>query len=310
MNEILSHLLTADPSPHPIADVNQWWSRHHQDTAAFARPVERAMAGGFLADRPGYAFAAGYQEALAHLLGRPPDRKRALCATETDGNHPRAIATRLERNDHGTWRLHGHKQWITLGNRADELLVVASEGQHADGRNRLAVVCIPAARPGVSVEPMPAPPFVPEIPHARLHLDGVPVEDGERLPGDGYTHYLKPFRTVEDLHVHAALLAWLLQVGRRNDWPDTILEELLLLLAALHGLAAADPLGTGIHLALAGVVARTRTLLDELAPHWQHTDEPTRTRWHRDRMLLEVAGKARTRRREVAWQRLRATAPA
>lgn len=314
MNEILAHLLTAAPDARPIESVDQWWTRHHQDTAAFTLPVERAMAGGFLADRPGYAFAAGYQEALAQLLGRGADRKRALCVTESGGNRPRDIQTRLQGGSDGDLRLHGEKHFITLAAHADELLIAASEGQDPDGRNRIALVCIPAARPGVILDPMPPTRFVPEIPHARLRLDGIAIEPGERLPGDGYDGFVKPFRTVEDVHVHAALLAWMVQVGRRVGWPAAILEQLLASLAALHGLAAAAPLGAaaaraaGVHLALAGVLARLDQLLEDIEPHWEYADERTRGRWYRDRALLEVAGKARARRRELAWQRMRAPA--
>src|SRR5262245_25603109 len=99
-----------------------------------------------------------------------------------------------------------------MASAAQSLLVVASTG-NVDGKNRLRVVRVPANAAGVRIEPAVAP-FVPEIAHARVTLDGVRVSAGDLLPGDGYDDYLKPFRTIEDLHVHGALLGYLIGVAR------------------------------------------------------------------------------------------------
>ncbi len=73
--------------------------------------------------------------------------------------------------------------------------------------------------PGVRLLPMPATRFVPEVPHARVQLDDVHVEDDELLPGDGYDAYVKPFRSIEDMHVTLAVLAYLLREARQRGWP-------------------------------------------------------------------------------------------
>jgi len=184
------------------------------------------------------------------------------------------------------------------------LLVVASEGEDEAGRNRLALVRVPADRAGVSLRPLPPVAFVPEVGHAALRLCDVRVEPAERLPGDGYERYLKPFRTVEDCHVHGALCGWLLQVGRRCGWPRAVLEEVLLLLCALRPLALAPPGDAAVHVALGGVLAGTARLLRELEPLWQQVEEETRRLWERDRPLLSVAGRAREQRLAAAWERL------
>ena len=300
----MQRLLGAAAEVVAIEDVEGWWRRHRDATAAFAATAERALAGGFAADRLGYAFASGYVEALARLVPALAGRKAALCATEAGGNRPRDIATRLERDGDG-WRLFGAKRFATLGTHADAFVIVASEGADDAGRNRLAAVVVPAGRAGLRVEPAPLTPFVPEIPHASLALEGVRVEAGERLDGDGYERYLKPFRTVEDCHVYCALLGWLMQLARRGRWPESEVERLAALAVAARGLACADPVRAPVHIAFAGLVTQTRALLADLEPHWASLDGPTRERWQRDRPLLEVAGTARAQRREVAWSGLR-----
>lgn len=305
MDEILRRLLSEPPAPGPMNDLDAWWARHRAAASGLQRPIHRAMAGGFAADRPAYAFASGYREALAALVpGLGPDAKVALCATEQGGAHPRAIATRLEPEGSG-WRMSGQKQWTTLGPHADAFLVIASEGVDGQGKNRLVAVLVPREREGMRLELMAQTPFVPEIPHARLYMDAVRVEPGDRLPGDGYERWLKPFRTIEDCHVHAAILAWVLRVARLASWPDERIEDMMVLLAAASSLGDADPTSPAVHITLAGILRQAGALLGRCEPHWAMVDEITRAMWTRDRALLGVAGKARSQRREVAWARIR-----
>lgn len=275
-----------------------------------ARPMERAVLGGFAADRLGYAFAAGYQAALDALLPGAPGERRALCATEDAGAHPRAIRTALRVDASRKMQLEGRKRWATLAPLAEELLVVASLGETAEGRNVLRLVRVPRAAPGVRITPMPATPFAPEIPHAEIALEGVAVREEDLLEGDGYEAYLKPFRTLEDVHVHGALLGYLVGVGRRHGWPEGVLERLAGLVLIAEGVAADAPQHPTTHLALAGLLGATQALLAELEPHWASVGDEERARWARDRPLLDVAARAREARRARAWERLRETASA
>jgi len=296
---LLSRLLQDDPTPIPASDLDSFFRAHRARNGSFERPIDRAILGGFSADRVGYAFVAGYRNALQALA---PELEKeeivALCATESGGNHPRAIETKLENN-----QLTGRKRWTTLGGRASSLLVVASIGTEGD-RNRLRVVRVRADRPGVRIVPMAEAPFVPEIPHAEVHLDHVQVDDADVLPGDGYDRYLKPFRTVEDVHVHGALLGYLIGVARRASWPRETIEELAALVAAVRMLAGEEPLAPSTHIALAGVLAQAKRALERSEACWSLVDDETRTRWERDRAILGVAGKARDARREAAWRAL------
>jgi hypothetical protein len=172
------------------------------------------------------------------------------------------------------------------------------------GRKRLVVVRVPVSRAGVSVVPMGPTPFVPEVPHATVELRGVRVAQEEILEGDGYERYLKPFRTVEDCHVMAALLGWIVQIGRRFGWPKEDLERLLLPLWALGSLVDEPPRSPVTHVVLGATLAALYASLDALEPAWARVDEATRSLWQRDRALLGVAGQARARRRAAAWERL------
>jgi acyl-CoA dehydrogenase len=297
MDELLHFLLTQSPEPAPLDSLEAWWTRHLALALRFESPVDVAFAAGFAADRPGYAFASGYQSALRALLrGLPREQRYALCATEAGGGHPSAMTTRLTADG----RLTGAKTFVTLGALAEVLLVVATEGQDARGRNRLRLVRVDARRPGVSLTPLPPLPFVPEVPHAELHLDGVALEPGDVLPGDGYARFLKPFRTVEDCHVFTAVLGWLFQVAWRSGWPEAAREGLLALGVMMRGLAGLDPASPATHLALGGALDLVRERLGALEPLWERVDVTTRERWGRDQALLRMAGKAREQRRESA----------
>jgi hypothetical protein len=300
MDALLRFVLDPSHVPPATDDLAAWWAATARQRAAFEEPIDRALAGGACADRLGFAFAGGYAEALRALVpDLPPGSITALCATEEGGAHPRAIRTRLDPAGPGRYELHGRKKWATVATSASSLLVVASTGEAA-GRNRLRVVRVRADAPNLRLSPSSAP-FVPEIPHAEVELDGVPVTDADVLPGDGYDRYLKPFRTVEDLHVHAALAGYLIGVARRRQLPRELVERLLVLAVACRALARAEPGSEATHVALAGVLDLTARLVADLEPLWSATPDDEWARWQRDRPLIRVAGAARSARRERAW---------
>lgn len=264
-------------------------------------PVDHAILGGALADRLGYAFAAGYAAALRSLFPSTPPNS-CLCVTEAGGAAPRAIRTMLNPQGEG-WTLTGEKAWATLAGDGDVLLVAASEGW--DGaRNRVRLVRVPGASPGVSVTPMPETPFAPEIPHYAVHFAQVPLPADAVFPGDGYARYVKPFRTVEDIHVSAAATAYLLRVAVDHGWPEDLRARAAALLVALHGLALADPNAPGVHIALGGCLALQTELIAACAPHWADVNASVAARWVRDVPLLRVAERARVQRLTVAFERL------
>jgi hypothetical protein len=291
MREILRTLITGEAP-----------TRELPDPPNPPNPIDRALVDAATARSVGEAFLAGYQTALRALVpGLPESVVVCLCATEEGGAHPRAITTAL-RPDGDGFRLSGRKKWVTGGTQAKLLLVVASVGADERGRNRLRLARVEPRQPGVAIVPMPPTPFTPEIPHAEVRFDEVRLDASALLEGDGYDRYLKPFRTVEDAHVHGAVLAWLLGVAHRHRWPGEARERLLAIVIALRAIALADPSAPETHLALAGAIELARRAIADTRDHWSLVEPEERARWQRDQPLLAVAERARVARTEAAWK--------
>lgn len=304
--DILTYLLSAPLARGPHADLASW--TEVLGRCPFASPVDRALWAGVHADRIAYAFVGGYSAALARLLGttgrsHPPCR--SLCATEAGGAHPRKIATRLDEEG-GRLILVGEKTFATLATVAEELLVVATRGIDGDGRNRLRLVRVKPDAKGVEIVAKAPLPFAPELPHAVVRLRGVAVDDADVLPGDGYDDYLKPFRTLEDTHVLAATVGYLLGAARAHAFDRGVVTELASLALALVDLAGRPPGAPLTHLLLAGAFATLRRLGAALGPEWDRAPEDERARWQRDQPILMVADGARALRTAAAWSALTA----
>jgi hypothetical protein len=304
--DVLAFVLRSSPDPVPVSDAPSFWLGLQRDLPPTADPTDRAVIGGFSSDRAGYAFVAGYQAAISFLFGDPLTAQLgSFCATEKGGNQPRAIQAALERTP-GGFVLRGEKIWSSLGTAAGVLYVVASAGvSAAGGRKDLRVVRIAAQQSGVRIEPMPHAPFIPEIGHAHIVFDAVAVADRDVLPGDGYDRYVKAFRTVEDVHVHAALLGYALAVARRNALPQGVTEALCHAVVGTVALARRSPASPETHVALAGALQEHARLLREVEVHWERIGGDEWSRWERDRALLEVAAKVREARRARAWSALK-----
>lgn len=305
---LLTHLLTAPIDLGPVESVDLWWQRHQRLRDDWQAPIDLAIAGGLAADRVAWAFCSAYQAALRQLVPSLPDAViAALCATEETGNTPKAIRTTLRPAANGAWQLSGHKKWTTLGPASARLLVVARRDDADSPRPALVVVAVAGTAAGVTLKPMPPTRFVPEAPHAQVQLADVAVGDADILPGDGYERYLKPFRTIEDIHVQAGVVAYLLREARLRGWPQSFVEQALAALLALRSLAAAGPLAATTHVALAGALQQTGALFEAAERCWAEDGGPPaqHERWQRDRSLVSVAGAVRALRRERAWERLR-----
>jgi hypothetical protein len=279
-------------TPPPLGpELEPWFDWHRQVRAP--TPYARAVLASARADRAAMAFVSGYQAALAQLLG--DHGLAALAVTEAEGNHPRAVKAELDP-ERGT--VSGTKTFLTLGHHADTLWVVARDRSLTGHRPRLVVARLAAGGPGQQLTEGPATPFVPEVGHAVLVLHDAPV--AEIREGDGYDEVVKPFRTVEDLHVLGALLGYALGAVGRQGGHEPWRAAALSMVVAGASLAAERPTDTAVHLALSG-------LWDQAAAHLAATPWPDahRDRWQRDRALLQVAHGARRRRAERAWDRWR-----
>lgn len=277
-----------------------WWEETRAARDREATPVDRAFVGGALADRLGFAFATGYHEALRALVKTTGDEISALCVTEARGNSPKDIDTTLVAAG-DDYVLTGKKKWATTAPLAKTLLVCASIGAGPDGKNQLKLVRVSTNAPGVRLTSSSAP-FVPEIPHAEVELERVRVTADDILPGDGYNDYVKPFRTVEDAHVHAALIGYLIGVARRHELARDLIEQLIATAVAARAIALADPKSPATHIALAGLITFAGEHVVETEREWEESNDAEWKRWLRDRALLRVAGAARAARCERAWE--------
>lgn len=289
-----------------LTDLESVWQGYRNARDAGSNPFRAAAKVASEVDRLGLAFAAGYSAALETLVPGVA-LPCALCVTEVDGAHPRAIQTALTAAEGGSgYTLNGSKSFVTFGDRARTLVIAARVGQQPDGRPELAVVRIPSDREGVLVQELPPIPFVPEVPHARVEFQNVVVDASERLSGDGYLRYVKPFRTVEDIHVYGSALAYLLGLAKRTKAPSDLLTELRAAIATLDGLREGPPLDPNIHVALHAVIQDAARLLstDSFSSVWDAAPEEERLRWERDRKLLQVANSAREARFQKAATQL------
>jgi hypothetical protein len=274
----------------PAAALPDWFASLLQACPS-AAPFELAVLGGARAATPGLAFLAGYQAALRVLWPSAPDSLGALCVTENKSTRPADMGTRLQG-----LQLNGRKDFVTAGDAADWLLVAARE--EADGEPpRLALTVLHAGAPGMRVENLPPLPLMPDVTHARLHLHDVHCE---RLAGDGWDAYVKPFRTIEDVHVLAAFTAWLYGLGRECRWPPSLQLKLLALLAGCAEVARQNPLAPATHVLLAGLFDQQAALKPELDQAFSNGPEHWAALWQRDRNLLSIAAGARAKRLEKA----------
>jgi alkylation response protein AidB-like acyl-CoA dehydrogenase len=315
MDRTLSNCLLATPEARTIDVIALWWPSWLSIRTPDDKPTSLAVAGGFASDRVGWAFAGGYQAALRALLpDLPRDTLAAFCVTELEGNRPRHIRTTFAPQPDGTLRIDGAKRWTTLGPASTLLLVVGALPAPGDAggasRPLLRVARVPVPSPGLVLQAMPPTPFVPEVPHAQVQMQGVRVSAGALLPHDGYDAYVKPFRTIEDLHVTLAVLAYLLREARARHWPAAFNEQLVAALSLLLQLAEEDVNAASTHVTLAGALQLAQRLYAEASALWAAAgDNPAAQRWQRDVPLFAVASAAREQRAARAWQRLGDAAP-
>lgn len=301
-DDAIGFLLKSGVGAAPCSDVAAWWPSFRATARTWRNPMDRAIVAGFAADRVGWAFASGYQAALHALFpGAPEDKICALCVTEEEGNTPKAIRTSLIDN-----RLNGSKKWTTLGPDGALFFVAARDEAASKERAAIRIARVDSNLPGIRIESMPPTKFVPEVPHARLKFENVAIAEDDLLAGDGYELYVRPFRTVEDLHVHAAVLAYLVREARRLQWPQGWVERSVALLYSLQNLSIANPSTPETHIAVAGALAIGSALRKEGESYWKNAaSDPAAQRWERDRDLLKVAGGIREQRTKRAWERLK-----
>ncbi|CAD5105970.1 acyl-CoA dehydrogenase middle domain-containing protein [Zestomonas carbonaria] len=275
----------------PAAALDDWFAALRDRLGGAPTPFELALLGGRLAATPGLAFLAGYQAALRALWPSAPASLGALCVTENKSVRPADLQTRLDG-----LVLNGRKDFVTAADAADWLLVAARDEAPGEApRVALGVVYNGAA--GVRIEILPALPLMPDISHGRLYLDGAHCE---RLAGDGWDDYVKPFRSLEDLHVLCAVTAWQYGIADEHGWPQELRLQLLGLLAGCAEVARQPVRAAASHVLLGGLYAQQVALLSQIDAAFAAGPAELASVWQRDQRLLDVASGARSKRLEKA----------
>lgn len=283
-----------------------WFSAFKGATVSFENSIDRAFLAGRLSQSLGFAFAGAYQSAIESLFGRQGDLLASLCVTEAEGNHPRAIHTRLfEQN--GQLLLSGNKRFISGAKDAGMMFVACRDerrgkGFDAQGRPILKVVQVPTNISGVDIQPMPELDFIPEVSHGCVGLDNVKLSSEQVLAGDGYLDYLKAFRSHEDLHVLASIVSFRLAEAVAGAWGSEVLEQHLALILAIRQLNALPLDSAAAHVSISAVRAQLTSLIQNTDELFQSTRSEVYRCWQRDKRLLQVAKKAHELRTARAWQ--------
>lgn len=261
--------------------------------AAAPGTLRRAVRAGLSADRLGPAFLGGYRAAIDALVPGLGG-EASLAVTEEGPVHPARITTTFDGS-----AVHGAKRFVTGVPGATRLVVLATEGMVGD-RQQLVAVVVDADGPGIAMARTEPTPFVPEVPHAAVTFTGAPAL--RVVPGDGWADVVRPFRTVEDLHVLGAIHGFLLAAAGRAGFGEAAVCALGASLASVVTLAACDPSAPGVHTALAGVLEGFTATARALS--WERAEPAEVACWKRDLPLLGVATRAREARLRAAFAAL------
>jgi alkylation response protein AidB-like acyl-CoA dehydrogenase len=254
-------------------------------------PFSLAAYGGRMAATPGLAFLAGYQAALRALWPAAPAGLGAFCATERRRLRPADMTMRCDDG-----HLSGSKDFVTAGEAVQWFLVSARE-EGADEPPRLGLYVVEPTAAGVALAPGAQLPIVPDIAHGRLRLERA---SGKRLIGDGWSDYVKPFRTHEDIHVLAALTAWLYGVAVEESWARSLMLRLLGILTGAAEVARQPAHEPATHLVLAALLEQFAVLQPDVERALSASGSSRSALWQRDRAVLGLAREAQARRLQQA----------
>lgn len=303
--QLIERVLCPTLSRYSPSSMQQWQALFIRQSADLANSVERAIIGGRCSRNLAFAFAAGYQSALEAMFGLGAAAPlSSLCVSEAKGNHPRMIETRLSPLGKD-YELTGSKSFVSGGTEAEQLYIACHTGSQENGLPALKLVCIPAASDGVLIEANPALPFMPEVSHGKISLQGVKIRAENLLPGDGYLRYIKPFRTYEDLHVLSAVLGFRLGEACEAAWPTDVIEQHLSLCLATRSLAEQALDTPESHLMLAGLRSQIHQLIAQSDALFESHNPAGFALWQRDKPILKMAAKAHQTRTQKAWALLK-----
>lgn len=286
--------VASGPAPETLA---QWRKSLRVGNDTFASAVESGAHAGQLA----FAFAGGYQAAIRRLLpSLAPDAFVALLLSEGKRQRPDELLTTLTPTGDGNHFLSGEKSYVMAGAAADFLLVVARQGVVADGRACSAMILLPALAAGIAHEARHEAIILPALPHGRARFERVDVSPEMILPGDGWTRYAKPFRTIEDIHVSAAIAAHLAVHAIRRGFPQGLVASLAACLSRLAECAYADVNDAAAHVLLAAAERELQQVCLQANELVKNDDDGFARDWRANFSITALAVPARAKRLEKA----------
>ncbi|WP_461536250.1 acyl-CoA dehydrogenase family protein [Spongorhabdus nitratireducens] len=296
-SDVLAGVLAGRYKPHPLECANGW-KKYWRSRRLPGQGIERALVAGAESCSPAWALASGYQLAVQALLPDlvPDQALAALCVNETGGSCPKAIEANV------VWKgkkglLNGFKTFVTGGELAEQLFVAVNTGDSHKGKPCIALLKTSLARRGVSLQTMFPLPFAPELPHASIVLEDVPVTVADILPGEAWQTYIDSFRTVEDLYIMAAMLGHMVSHLVKQEHLPTA-ERGITLFMAMSGIECQ---GYGSPLAHIGIGGCMKLLEEFAADAMAAVDPRMAAIWQRDLSVIEVASRSRDQRRRKAW---------
>ena len=310
---IIDWLLSSkkDISDSEINNIDQWQTLIKPVISPSTSSIDRAIIGGFLADRMAYAFLSGYENALQkHFTILPDQSLAAFCVSEKGGSRPKAMKTTLTLNrDVETYTLNGQKSFVTCADEAQYLIIAATlteqEQNKADiegtTRPNIKLALIEANASGLTVTNSKELPFIPEIRKGSLVLENVKVRAENILPGDGYTNYVKPFSCVEGVYIMAATSAFLFRLACLFDWPNSLQEQILSTLLMVKQLDEGDMSSPATEIMVSGAKAQLKQITETSKPLWSKLPEQHHQRLLRDGGMLLMSDKNHLTRLERAW---------
>lgn len=169
LERLLEGAWSPETCPTEAAFHSLWHARGLDDMD----PPHMAVAGGALADRPAWAFTAGYQATLRNAFALPPGGWAAFAATE-DADDPEAHpGTTLREGPDGTLLLDGCKAWVGHSRSVRHLLVSVND-PHGDKRRARAVL-VPSDAQGVHLSHRASPAFLPALSQGYARFESVRV---------------------------------------------------------------------------------------------------------------------------------------
>jgi hypothetical protein len=241
------------------------------------------------------AFSLGYRCALQRLCPELNQKEwAAFCVTEESGAHPKKLKTTVSAKG----VLNGAKSFVSMADRAKQLLIIAVEG-YAEDRPILKAVQVELPVIGLDLTVLPSMGMLPGVAHGKLVLNEV---QGSILKGDGYLDFNKKFRSIEDAHLLMAFTSLILSKVVRCKLNDNLIDDCMVIITSLLNLEFDDkPFNvlqlSGLYKNFEFIQAKFEA--DLLAISLDFKDE-----WLRDSKVFRLAESIREAKRALASSKI------